>query len=123
MLEVSKIVRRRVWTYNFVFLNPCLNGSLQMPFSISLTLYTFVLSFLVLDRLRPLHATLYNFVHLGANNFLGPACRRSRSITRSVWRERFTRVRGLPDKGGFTKWPCLGGVPRHHKRKKKKKMV
>jgi hypothetical protein len=56
-------------------------------------------------------------IPLGANNFLGPARRRSRSIIRSVWRGRFTRVRGLPDRGGFTKWPCLGGVPRHKKKK------
>jgi hypothetical protein len=31
MLEVSKIVRRRVWSYNFIFLNHSLSGCLLTP--------------------------------------------------------------------------------------------
>jgi hypothetical protein len=60
-------------------------------------------------------------ISLGANNSLGPARRRSRSITRSVWMGHSTRVQGLPDKGGYMKWPCLGGVHCHKKKKRKKK--
>jgi hypothetical protein len=34
-----------------------------------------------------------------------------------VWRRHFAQVRGLPDKGGYTKWFYLGGVPCHKKKK------
>jgi hypothetical protein len=56
-------------------------------------------------------------IPLGAYNSLGPV---HQSITRSVWKWCFIRVSGLPDKGEYTKLPCLGGVS-HHKKKKRKK--
>jgi hypothetical protein len=30
----------------------------------------------------------------------------------SIFFRSFARVRGLPDRGGYTKWLCLEGVPR-----------
>jgi hypothetical protein len=42
-------------------------------------------------------------IPLGANNSLGPTHRQCRSITISVWRGPCTWIRGLPDKGGYTK--------------------
>jgi hypothetical protein len=54
-------------------------------------------------------------IPLGANNSLGSARRRSRSIIQSVWRGHFTWVRDSPDWSGYTKWPYLEGVPRHQK--------
>jgi len=39
-----------------------------------------------------------------------------------VWRGCFIRVRGLPDRDGYTKWPCLEGVPRHKKKKFEKRL-
>jgi len=48
-IEVSMIMRRRVWIYYFVFLNPSLSGSLLTPFSISLRIILCSLfSFLIL---------------------------------------------------------------------------
>jgi hypothetical protein len=32
-----------------------------------------------------------------------------------MWRGRFTWIQGLPDRSGYTKWPCLERVPRHKK--------
>jgi hypothetical protein len=34
-----------------------------------------------------------------------------------VWSGCFKRVRGLLNRSGYTKWPCLVGVPRHKKKK------
>jgi len=42
-------------------------------------------------------------IPLGANNSLGSTRRQSGSITRSMWRGCFTWVRGLLDKGEYTK--------------------
>ena len=46
MLEISIIARRRVWTYNYVFLNPSLSGSLLMLLLISPILFS-LFSFLI----------------------------------------------------------------------------
>jgi hypothetical protein len=54
-------------------------------------------------------------ISLSANNSLELARQRSQIITRSVWRERFIRIRDLPDRGRYMKWPCLGGITRHKK--------
>jgi hypothetical protein len=56
-------------------------------------------------------------IHLGVNNSLEPVHWQNQSITRSVWRVRFTWVRGLLDRDGYRKWLCFRGVPRHKKRK------
>jgi hypothetical protein len=54
------------------------------------------------------------------NSLLRLVRRWSPSIIRFVWRERFTWVWDLPDKGRYMKYSCLGGVICHNLKKKKK---
>jgi len=48
--------------------------------------------------------------------------RRRRSITQSVWRGRYARVRGFIDRGaGYTKWLNLEGIPHYPKKKEEER--
>jgi hypothetical protein len=62
-------------------------------------------------------------IPLGSNNSLEPVHWRSQSITRSVWRGHFIRIRGFPDRDGTQSGLTLEGflVIRKKKKKKKKK--